>query len=807
VCFVSSRSDGDGEISAEEFVNGLASADTDPSLEDLLMPHQAPESVFDSLRKNELGAALPNIEDRAITLRQLKEIYLTQVRMPCPDPSLAPILLRGAWCTLRSELVMTGHASSSSHQPLPMCVQVVRRCSAETWIGRRQDADGKWEISYLTAETVDFYDLASYVIVPATSSTRCSLMELVAGVEHVDGPATVPPSEQAVDEGAEDAEGKAEDSEGKPDDSESKAEDSESKAEDPKGKASGAQLVAQRPDWVVSHGWRLPVQKLIHCLEAHARDVGLGDDAKYWIASFSNRQAELTDGVTKDPTDNFFYRAMKAANGALSVVDEAGECFTRTWCDYEAFLAVHMPPYPAFRYAIYTPVAHEYRESDEAHAFTEMRMAVGLLDGRARDVSPARAASEVGGQPLLESITAKFQREKAFPKYLFDFGTTARSVESGETGRPTDKGRLLNSIVFADPATSEMVNLKGKAPPRHPAYAFVDERLQGRFAAYKLFEHLANITAETTVPVVAEKGGDKSRKKRRSKDAEAPPEEAMASAPAADDAPLGVAAAAAATADEAASFEGGPSGTPAQRCLAAVRRGKLPRLDVSFAMVAPGDRRAVVQLLNACDLSTLTELWLTECVQIHALPIRLLELTNLTVLSLQGATNLGLRPEEAAEEIAPGILPPNPNALPAIAASLPNLRELDLSGCCNLERLPDDVSDLPELVTLRLAGCTSIVQLPANLGGSLDEEPSKADAAPAAEADAAEDADDGPTFVDVPRQRKLAYLDLSNCERLLQLPDMSKLGEQLEVNLDGVKIELCAAWQRAGRGAVSAAFL
>ena len=99
-CGLPPRSDGDGEISAEEFVNGLASADSDPSLDDLLMPHQASESVFDSLRKNNLGAALPNIEDRAITLSQLKEIYLTQVRLPSPCPRLAPISLRVAGCAL-----------------------------------------------------------------------------------------------------------------------------------------------------------------------------------------------------------------------------------------------------------------------------------------------------------------------------------------------------------------------------------------------------------------------------------------------------------------------------------------------------------------------------------------------------------------------------------------------------------------------------------------------------------------------------------------------------------------------------------
>ena len=48
---------------------------------------------------------------------------------------------------------------------------------------------------------------------------------------------------------------------------------------------------AQRPRWVVSCGWNLPVHLMLVCLEAHARDAGLRDDeAAYWIASFAHAQ-------------------------------------------------------------------------------------------------------------------------------------------------------------------------------------------------------------------------------------------------------------------------------------------------------------------------------------------------------------------------------------------------------------------------------------------------------------------------------------------------------------------------------------
>ena len=80
--------DGDGQISAEEFAAlEKDGGEGDPSLEDLLMPYQAPDSVFDSLKHPLEGGDEPCvIEDpakRAISLKQLKELYLSQVVRRC----------------------------------------------------------------------------------------------------------------------------------------------------------------------------------------------------------------------------------------------------------------------------------------------------------------------------------------------------------------------------------------------------------------------------------------------------------------------------------------------------------------------------------------------------------------------------------------------------------------------------------------------------------------------------------------------------------------------------------------------------
>ena len=377
--------DGDGEISAKEFTEGLAAAESDPTLEDLLTPYEAPDSVFDSIRVGE-GCVVDQPELRAISLAQLKHLYLEQV---------------------------------------------VKRCAAEEWIGRRQDpSSGTWRYTPLTAETVNLYDLASYVIVPATAPRQCSYVELVA-------------------EGA------------------------------------------QPPSWVVSAGWRLPLHQLIACLEVHAKDAGLGGGgggeeegeaggappAHYWISAFSNNQHELTSALPADPRHSVFYKAMERSLGLVSLVDDGAECFSRIWCNHEAHLAVSAPPSATFRHAYYTAMAHEYREGDAPGAHTEMRGAVGLLEGLACDVAdPSKP----------ETLQHRLRRERAFPTYLLEAGMSdGAAIELGESTRPADRIQILGSLAGGG---------GGEPPASHERYDKANALLRGRLASAALNEVLSNTT-------------------------------------------------------------------------------------------------------------------------------------------------------------------------------------------------------------------------------------------------------------------------------------------------------------------------
>jgi len=127
--------DGDGQISAAEFVAALEGDGSRPELEDLLKPFEAPDAVFEVVRSSG-GCDLSELGERAISLAQLKHVYLDQV---------------------------------------------VNRCPSEGWIGRRQDGGtGQWSYARLTPETVNLYDAMSYVLLPASGVRECSFVELLA---------------------------------------------------------------------------------------------------------------------------------------------------------------------------------------------------------------------------------------------------------------------------------------------------------------------------------------------------------------------------------------------------------------------------------------------------------------------------------------------------------------------------------------------------------------------------------------------------------------------------------------------------
>jgi hypothetical protein len=626
--------DNNGVISAEEFA-ALQALNEDTTLEDLLMHNKAPDAVLDRLRTGK-GCELPDASTRAITLRQLKQVYLEQV---------------------------------------------VDRCRSEGWIGRRRDARGEWTYVKLTAESVNLYDAQVYIIEPATAPRGCSCVELLA--------------------------------------------------ED-----------AQNPDWVVSSPWGLPLHSLIQCLECHARDVGLGDEACYWIAAFSNNQHELSEAAcgipTTDPSDTLVGKAMARSQGMLSIVDEAGMCFERLWCDYEAFLAVDVPPptanWPAsFRYGVYTALAHQYTPP-EGSGYPELRMAVGLLDGLACDP----------GSPTLaeESLSAKLRRERAFPMYLLDKGVAgaARRVELAQVMRPEDRARILNTLVGSEP-------LDSPPPEAHDRLTFVNEALQGALAAFGLNEVLPDLTKPDGVHTAR-----------------------------------------------------------AEWFLRAIRSGHVRRLDTSLELMCKDDalqQAALEAIFDAADPERLESLRIAECTVVTQrpppedpdddddldedrpkidVPNKLSELTSLVSLSLCGACKM--------------------EALPPISM-LWRLQELDLRRCARLKVVSDDVCELKLLTTLRLADCTSLTRLPEELGGPPpEEEEEDVGGVAAASADDTPVDEAAPPAYGKPPPTKLTLLELSGCTALSGLPDLSRLGG-LKVVHEGCKAEMFDFWEKGGRKKMS----
>lgn len=135
--------------------------------------------------------------------------------------------------------------------------------------------------SALKLASLNLYQLASWLIRPATSSWRCSFVELVA--------------------------------------------------------RSGEE---QRPRWFVSHAWSEPVLHFVSCLEEHARLRHLSDADAWWVCAYANNQHELGRDLTRDPRETSFYRAMQLSRGVVLVLDEAATPFVRVWCCFEESVAL-----------------------------------------------------------------------------------------------------------------------------------------------------------------------------------------------------------------------------------------------------------------------------------------------------------------------------------------------------------------------------------------------------------------------------------------------------------------------------------
>uniref|UniRef100_A0A7S1SBY0 EF-hand domain-containing protein n=1 Tax=Alexandrium catenella TaxID=2925 RepID=A0A7S1SBY0_ALECA len=211
----------------------------------------------------------------------------------------------------------------------------------------------------------------------------------------------------------------------------------------------------QRPLFFCSHWWGEPVRAFIACVEQHAYDRRLGENASYWVCAYANNQWKLGKAVTADPAESSFRKAMHLAQGTLAVLDEGAVMFTRIWCCYE--------------------IAVTLGESGGKGMFDVVTAVAG---GRKRENGVdvvATCVSTTGEMPVDGGHSGiKTMRESFFPPALLGKAMGVR-LEEGRASVESDRTHILNAVVGAEDLDA--------APPReHERYAALNKLLCAKMA-------------------------------------------------------------------------------------------------------------------------------------------------------------------------------------------------------------------------------------------------------------------------------------------------------------------------------------
>mgnify|MGYP003320066905 CR=1 FL=1 len=127
-------------------------------------------------------------------------------------------------------------------------------------------------------------------------------------------------------------------------------------------RTSFVELVAfapQLPKWFVSHWWGEPVLDFIKCTEEHAQVRELGEGACYWVCAYANNQHDLASVNAPTLEETSFYKALKLAEGTVSILDRNGVVFSRVWCCYEIYVSLAEMG-GRLKYEVYTAHEHTY---------------------------------------------------------------------------------------------------------------------------------------------------------------------------------------------------------------------------------------------------------------------------------------------------------------------------------------------------------------------------------------------------------------------------------------------------------------
>jgi hypothetical protein len=190
----------------------------------------------------------------------------------------------------------------------------------------------------------------------------------------------------------------------------------------------------QPAEWFVIHWWGDRLKDLMKCLELQIQTRELPESTAFWFGAYACRAHSMNDDVGVNPEATCYFRAMRQAKfHVLLILDSKTEHsgpatpFKRAWCGYEMSMSLCQ---------------------SDSNAVVDVATCEGL---RPTLITQGLVKSEEmmeitdGGS----GYKAKTEREKGFSLEIVGIALNA-NVQSGQTLRPKDKQRILNSIAQRD---------------------------------------------------------------------------------------------------------------------------------------------------------------------------------------------------------------------------------------------------------------------------------------------------------------------------------------------------------------------
>jgi len=214
----------------------------------------------------------------------------------------------------------------------------------------------------------------------------------------------------------------------------------------------------QPAQWFVIHWWGDRLKEVVKCLDLQIQTRELSESTAFWFGAFACRAHSMQDDVGINPEATCYFRAMKQAKfHVLLVLDSKTEHsgpatpFKRAWCGYEMSMTLGQ---------------------GDSNTIIDVATCEGL---RPTLITQGLTKAEDGMEVVDpgSGYKAKAEREKGFNLDIVALALNVQ-VQSGQTVRPKDKQRILNSIAQRDLTL----------PPdlKHENYSKYNQRLRAMLA-------------------------------------------------------------------------------------------------------------------------------------------------------------------------------------------------------------------------------------------------------------------------------------------------------------------------------------